>query len=172
MFTSKITFDFTFNNILATAQHYETNTLIDALKQLGLSVEYEGDGTLLFGLTKLRIAGTLKYKIPILWGSIKITSLKTQVSLEKCTSEIDGFMGTGAVNRMINRQIENFVEMGINNNQQEISDMIEDTLVPKVNKMLKGNDFWTLIDMIFGDSDEKEDDPIVVKCVPPADPWA
>ncbi|XP_075150491.1 uncharacterized protein LOC142224593 [Haematobia irritans] len=173
MFTSKITFDFLFKNIVASASKYETDTILDAMRQLGLSVEYEGDGTLDFGLKNLRIAGTLKYKLPILWGSIKITSLKTQITLESCTSEITGFMGDGSINRMINRQIENFVEMGINNNQAEISDFIEDNLVPKVNKMLKGNDFWTLIDMIFSSSEgESEDDPIVSNCVAPADPWA
>lgn len=173
MLTSKITFDFLFKNIVASASQYDTNTILDAMRQLGLSVQYEGEGTLNFGLKNLRIAGTIKYKIPILWGSIKITSMKTQVSLGSCTSEITGFMGNGAINRMINRQIENFVEMGINNNQNEISDLIEDNLVPKVNKMLKGNDFWTLIDMIFSSSEgESEDDPIVVNCVAPADPWA
>lgn len=173
MFTSKVTFDFLFTNIKASATKYETDTILDAMRQLGLSVEYEGDGALGFGLRNLRIAGVLKYKIPILWGSMKITSLKTTITLEKCTSEIEGFMGDGSVNRMINRQIENVVEKGINNNQKEISDLIEETLVPKVNKMLKGNDFWTLIDMIFSSSEgEAEDDPIVTKCVAPADPWA
>ncbi|XP_061389268.1 uncharacterized protein LOC133324441 [Musca vetustissima] len=170
---SKITFDFLFKDIVTSASKYDTNSILDAMRQLGLSVQYEGEGTLDFGLKNLRIAGTIKYKIPILWGSIKITSMKTQVSLGACTSEITGFMGNGAVNRMINRQIENVVEMGINNNQEAISDMIEETLVPKVNKMLKGNDFWTIIDMIFSSTEgEQEDDPIVVNCVPPQDPWA
>ncbi|XP_013102615.1 uncharacterized protein LOC106083878 [Stomoxys calcitrans] len=173
MFTSKIKFDFLFKNIAASASKYETDTILDAMRQLGLSVQYEGDGTLGFGLKNLRVAGTLKYKMPILWGSIKITSLKTQITLESCESEIGGFMGDGSINRMINRQIENFVEKGINNNQDEISDFIEDNLVPKVNKLLKGNDFWTLIDLIFSSSEgESEDDPITTNCVPPADPWA
>lgn len=171
--TSKVQFDFTFRNVKASAEKYDTNTLLDAMRQLGLSVQYEGDGSLEFGLKNLRIAGKMKYKIPILWGSIKITSLKTEISLEKCTSDITGFMGDGSINRMINQQIENFVETGINSNTQEISDFIEDNLVPKVNKMLKGNDFWTLIDLIFSSTEgENEDDPIETTCVPPADPWA
>lgn len=171
--TSKITFDFLFTDIFASASKYETDTILDAMRQLGLSVEYEGEGTLGFGLKNLRIAGTLKYKIPILWGSIKVTSLKTEISLESCTSEITGFMGDGSINRMINRQIENIVEMGINNNQAAISNLVEETLVPKVNKILKGNDFWTIIDMIFSSSEgESENDPIISKCVAPSDPWA
>lgn len=171
--TSKITFDFLFQNINASANKYETDTILDLLKQLGLSVQYEGDGSLEFGLKNLRIAGVLKYKIPILWGSIKITSLKTEFSLEQCTSDITGLLGDGSLNKMMNRQIENLVESGINNNSQEISDFIENNLVPKVNKILKGNDFWTLIDMIFSNTEgESEDDPIVTNCVPPSDPWA
>uniref|UniRef100_A0A1L8EG06 Putative juvenile hormone binding protein in insects n=1 Tax=Haematobia irritans TaxID=7368 RepID=A0A1L8EG06_HAEIR len=171
--TSKITFDFLFQDINASATKYETDTILDLLQQLCLSVQYEGDGFLEFGLKNLRIAGVLKYKIPILWGSIKITSLKTEISLEQCTSDITGLLGDGSLNKMINRQIENLVVSGINNNSQEISDFIEDNLVPKVNKILKGNDFWTLIDIIFSSTEgESEDDPIVTKCVPPSDPWA
>ncbi|KAM7352102.1 uncharacterized protein ACRADG_004740 [Cochliomyia hominivorax] len=173
MLTSKVKFDFTFHNVKASADKYETDTILDAMRQLGLSVQYEGDGALEFGLTNLRIAGTLKYKIPILWGSIKITSLKTEITLEKCSSNITGFMGDGSINNLINRQIENFVENGVNGNKQEISDFIENNLVPKINKKLKGNDFWTLIDFIFSSTEgETENDPINTTCVPPEDPWA
>ncbi|EDV31989.1 uncharacterized protein Dana_GF14265 [Drosophila ananassae] len=171
--TSKVTFDFLFANIDTTAQKYSTDTLIDALRQLGLSVEYEGSGELLFDLVNLRIAGTLKYKLPMLWGSAKITSLKTTISLESVESDITGFMGNGKINRAINSQLENIVVKAINNNQQTISDTIENTVLPPVNKMLKGNDFWTLVDLILSSSDgESEDDPIVVDCDPAADPWA
>ncbi|XP_034472486.1 uncharacterized protein LOC117780169 [Drosophila innubila] len=173
VFTSKITFDFNFNNIDTTAQKYETDTLIDALRQLGLSVEYEGTGSLLFDLINLRIKGTLKYKLPVLWGSAKILSLKTTIGLGAVESDITGFMGNGKVNSAINRQLENAVVKLINENQQSISDAIEDTIVPPVNKFLKGKDFWTLVDLILAGSEgESEDDPIVVDCVPPADPWA
>ncbi|EDV58621.1 uncharacterized protein LOC6540738 [Drosophila erecta] len=171
--TSKVTFDFLFTNIDTTAQKYNTDTLIDALRQLGLSVEYEGSGELLFDLVNLRIAGTLKYKLPMLWGSAKITSLKTTISLESVTSDITGFMGNGKINRAINSQLENIVVKGINGNQDLISDTIENAIVPPVNKMLKGKDFWTIVDLILSSSEgESEDDPIVVDCDPSADPWA
>nr|CAL26555.1 CG7953 [Drosophila melanogaster] len=171
--TSKITFDFLFKNIDTTAQKYDTDTLIDALRQLGLSVEYEGSGELLFDLVNLRIAGTLKYKLPMLWGSAKITSLKTTISLESVTSDITGFMGNGKINRAINSQLENIVVKGINGNQDAISETIENAIVPRVNKMLKGKDFWTVVDLILASSDgESEDDPIVIDCDPSADPWA
>ncbi|XP_016938342.3 uncharacterized protein [Drosophila suzukii] len=171
--TSKVKFDFLFQNIDTTAQKYSTDTVIDALRQLGLSVEYEGSGELLFGLVNLRIAGTLKYKLPMLWGSAKITSLKTTISLESVTSDISGFMGNGKINRAINSQLENIVVKTINDNQGTISDTIEDAIVPPVNKALKGKDFWTVVDLIMSSSDgESEDDPIVVDCDPAADPWA
>ncbi|CAD6997373.1 uncharacterized protein LOC105665409 [Ceratitis capitata] len=169
----KITFDFTFNNIRATAPFYSTDTILDALNQLGLSVQYEGDGSLEFGLKKLRIAGTLKYKIPLLWGSIKILSLKTTISLGECESNITGFLGDGALNSLMNKKLESAVLGGINNNQQLISESIENNLVPYVNSLLKGNDFWTLIDLILsGDDGASEDDEIVTNCVAPEDPWA
>ncbi|ALC39605.1 CG7953 [Drosophila busckii] len=173
MITSKITFDFVFKNIDTTAQSYNTDTLIDAMRQLGLSVEYEGSGGLLFDLINLRVAGVLKYKLPVLWGSAKITSLKTTISIGDVKSDVTGFMGNGKINHAINRQLENIVVKSVNDNQQAISNAIEDAIVPRVNKMLKGKDFWTLVDVILSSGDgESEDDPIVVDCVPPADPWA
>ena len=171
--TSKVTFDFLFKNINISADKYETDTILDLMRQLGLSVQYEGDGSLEFGLKNLRIAGVLRYKIPILWGSIKITSLKTEFSLEECNSDITGILGDGSLNKMINRKLESAVVSGLNDNSQQLSDFIEDNLVPKVNKILKGNDFWTLIDYIFTNTEgENEDDPIITNCVPPTDPWA
>lgn len=173
VFTSKVTFDFLFSNVDTTAQKYDTDTLIDALRQLGISVEYEGNGSLLFDLINLRISGTLKYKLPVLWGSAKILSLKTTIALGAVESDISGFMGNGKINNIINRQLENIVVKAINDNQETISDAIEDTIVPRVNKVLKGKDFWTLVDLILSSSDgESEDDPITTDCVPPSDPWA
>jgi len=170
---NRIKFDFLFSNIRASAQKYDTDTMIDLLRQLGLSVEYEGDGSLDFGLVNLRLAGTLKYKIPILWGSVKITSLKTKVTLEKCNSDISGFMGDGKLNRMVNDQVEGLIESSVNDNEEAVSNLIEDNLVPRVNKLLKGNNFWTILAYILSSSDgENEDDPIVTNCVAPADPWA
>ncbi|XP_050320381.1 uncharacterized protein LOC126753187 [Bactrocera neohumeralis] len=170
---SKVTFDITFKNIRASAPHYTTNTILDALRQLGLSVQYEGDGSLDFGLKNLRIAGTLKYKIPILWGSTKITSLRATITLESANSEITGIFGESKWNKLLNDKLASFIESGINDNQQLITDSIENTVVPRVNQMLKGNDFWTLLDSILSsDSGTSEDDPIETNCVAPEDPWA
>ncbi|XP_014099407.2 uncharacterized protein [Bactrocera oleae] len=170
---SKVTFDITFSNIRASASHYDTKTIVDGLRQLGLSVQYEGDGTLDFGLKNLRVAGTLKYKIPMLWGSMRITSLKVTITVESCNSEINGFFGEGKLNRLLNDKLASLIESGINDNQQIISETIENTLVPRVNKKLKGKDFWTILDAILSSDDgTSEDDPIVTKCVAPEDPWA
>ncbi|TMW40978.1 hypothetical protein DOY81_013941 [Sarcophaga bullata] len=117
--TSKVTFDFMFQNINISADKYETDTILNLMRQLGLSVQYEGDGSLEFGLKNLRIAGVLRYKIPILWGSIKITSLKTEFSLDECTSDITGILGDGNLNQMINRQLESAVVFN-DNSQHDI----------------------------------------------------
>ncbi|XP_036344450.1 uncharacterized protein LOC118753847 [Rhagoletis pomonella] len=170
---SKITFDFTFRNIRASAPQYATNTILDALNQLGVSVQYEGDGSLDFSLKNLRVSGTLKYKIPLLWGSIRITSLKTKIALEGCDSNITGILGESKLNELLNRRLENAVISGINDNQNQISESIENTVVPRVNALLKGNDFWDILDKILNsDGAESEDEPIKTSCVAPEDPWA
>uniref|UniRef100_A0A1A9WU06 Uncharacterized protein n=1 Tax=Glossina brevipalpis TaxID=37001 RepID=A0A1A9WU06_9MUSC len=67
MFTSKITFDFLFRYVQASADGYETDTILNALRELGLLVKYEGIGDFNVGVKNLRIAGVLNKILKILY---------------------------------------------------------------------------------------------------------
>jgi len=162
-FKKKVTFDFNFKELKATAKHLNTDTFIDFLKQLGLTVRYEGSGPLEFALENLRLTGTFKYKMPWLWGSIKIYNFHCTVSLGGVRSNIGGILGNGGINEMINDEIEMAIPAYINGNQNEISAMIEEIVVPNVNAKLKGKKIWDLFSMLGSSSS---------KCVPEPAPWS
>lgn len=163
LFGKKVQFDFNFPELKATARTLDTDTLIDFLKQLGISVRYEGSGPLSFSLNNLRLKGKFNYKIPFIFGSIKIYKFECVVSLGGVQSNIGGILGNGRVNEMINDEIEYAIPAFINGNQQQISDTIEQMIVPTVNEKMKGKKIWSLLGMLGSST---------TKCVPEPAPWS
>ncbi|CAD6997374.1 uncharacterized protein LOC101460765 [Ceratitis capitata] len=161
-FNKKVKYHFVFKQLKATAHILNTDTSLDLMRALGLSVRYEGSGPLEFILENLSIQGQFKYKMPFLWGSIKIYKFEAKVTLGGVTSNIGGILGNGKLNRYINEQLENFIPDFINGNQNEISAHIEDVLVPRVNAYLKGHKVWWLLGQVIGSSN---------KCYPTPAPW-
>lgn len=160
-----VKFHFNFPEIRLRSQ-YETDTFIDQMKQYGIDVRYEGKGDVDFSLKNLQLKGSFKYKMPWLWGSMKIYKFNCVVTLGECNSNIQGLLGNGKLNRKLNEIIENTVVSAINDNQKEISDKIEENFVPRVNAVLKGHKIWYLFSLLgggFGSTGSK--------CVPPPEPW-
>lgn len=159
--TVKFHFDF---GELRLRSEYDTNTFIDLMNQFGFDVKYEGKGSIDMSLKHLEIKGSFKYKMPIFWGTMKIYKLKCVVTLRDFESDIQsGLLGTGSLNRKFNDVLEKMVVSSINDHQQEISDKIEEMLVPRVNAALKGHKIWYLFSMLGNTGDT---------CVPPAsEPW-
>ncbi|XP_067625372.1 uncharacterized protein [Eurosta solidaginis] len=162
-FNKKVKYHFIFKELKATAHILNTNTTIDLLKELGVSVNFEGSGPLEFILHDLSIQGQFKYKIPYLWGSIKIYKFEAIVGLGGVTSNIGGILGNGKLNRYINDQIENTITSYINDNQKEISKKIEEAIVPNVNAKLKGHKIWWIFGQLGSSSSGK--------CNPEPVPW-
>jgi len=166
-FTKKVKFDFNFPELRARALYLNTNTFADMLEQLGISVRYEGSGPLDFSLHNLRLTGEFKYKMPILWGSIKIYKFQMTVGLGSVTSNIGGILGNGAYNQLINNYIEQAIPLYVNNNQAEISAKIETTLVPSINESLKGNNILSLLWDSLMNIGSSSPPP----CIPTPAPW-
>ncbi|XP_055904599.1 uncharacterized protein LOC129940318 [Eupeodes corollae] len=159
----KVKFHFIFRKIKTTSK-FNTDTFLNLMKELGVSVRYEGKGAIDFSLINLSIKGSFKYKAPMIWGSVKIYKFKMGITLGDCKSNITGIAPTSNINRFINNQIEDTILSGINDNQAEISARIEEYVVPSINESLKGKNIWAVIAM----KPPKPDG----KCVPPPDPWA
>ncbi|KAM8715204.1 hypothetical protein ACLKA7_002278 [Drosophila subpalustris] len=161
-FSKKVKFHFKFKELKASAHVLNTDTLIDLLQELGLSVRYEGTGPLAFSLENLSIQGQFKYKMPFIFGSIKIYKFECVVALGGVTSHIGGILGNGRINEMINDIISYEVPAFVNGRQKEISDRIEQFFVPLVNEKLKGHKIWYLLKMLTNSTK---------KCSPTPAPW-
>lgn len=161
-FNKKVKFHFNFKELKATASVLNTDAFLDTMKQLGLSVRYEGSGPLEFTLKNLSIQGQFKYKMPWIFGSIKIYKFQAVVTLGGVDSNIGGILGNGKLNELINDQIEYLIPNFINGHQEEISAIIEETIVPRVNAQMKGKKIWYMLGQL-GNSNKK--------CNPPPAPW-
>ncbi|XP_016938352.1 uncharacterized protein [Drosophila suzukii] len=147
-FSKKVKFHFKLPLLKASAHYLDTDTLVDMLKQLGLSVRYESSGPLSFSLMDLSIQGEFKYKMPFIFGSIKIYKFSCVVSLGGVSSNIGGVMGSGRINEYINEMIDKEVPAFINGNQKQISAKIEEIFVPMVNAHLTGHKIWYLFSLL------------------------
>jgi len=67
-FSKKVKFHFKLPLLKASAHYLDTDTLVNMLKQLGLSVRYESSGPLSFSLMDLSIQGEFKYKMPFIFS--------------------------------------------------------------------------------------------------------
>ncbi|XP_030569891.1 uncharacterized protein LOC115769303 [Drosophila novamexicana] len=161
-FSKKVQFHFKFKELKISSHILNTDTLIDLLQELGLSVRYEGTGPLGFTLEDLSIQGSFKYKMPLIFGSIKIYNFDCVVALGGVTSHIGGILGNGRFNEMVNDIIDYEVPALVNGRQKQISDRIESYFVPLVNERLKGHKVWFLLKQLVN---------LNKKCSPTPAPW-
>lgn len=132
--TSKINISIKFNEELQT--NISNYVLKSFVKQRGLTVNLVGNGSVNFILKGLQIDANIKYSLGIISQKIKIKDLKVVISLDDCTSEITGILGDGFVNRKMNEFICEFILIGINDSQNEITNAIEENVKPKINEFL------------------------------------
>ncbi|XP_022224992.2 uncharacterized protein LOC111075810 [Drosophila obscura] len=147
-FNKKVQFHFNFKHLKASAHFLNTDTFVDLLRQLGLSVRYESTAPMSFALENLSIQGQFKYKMPFLFGSIKISKFQCTIGLGGVSSNIGGVMGNGRINEFINDMIDYEVPAFINGQQEAISKHIEEIFVPMINQKLKGHKVWYLLSML------------------------
>lgn len=156
--TSKVKLSLRWNKIHALVQNYYMKSRI---QQRGLTVNVVGDGVADVAIEGLQVDVDIKYKLGLLSRKIKLIDFKVKIILDNIDCDITGLLGDGFVNHKMNELIEEFVLMGINDNQQEITNTIEDTVKPLVNDFL---DQHPLDDLIGGGGGSGEPKP---KCVPP-----
>lgn len=127
------------------------------LKKQGLTINLVGDGSVDFILKGLQVDVNIKYSFGIISQKIKIKEFKVLISLDVCKSDITGILGNGFVNNKINEFICEFILIGINDNQNEITNTIEEHVKPIINDYLDQHKFTDL-----GGSEEPKP-----KCEPP-----
>ncbi|XP_035890553.1 uncharacterized protein LOC118502432 [Anopheles stephensi] len=105
-------------------------------------------GSFRFDAKGLTVKGSAS--IGISGDKLQIRSLTVTPTLKSVRSDVKNVFLQPIVNFMFNRVVEGVVPGLINNNQQEITQLIEQQLKPMINEMLGDLSLQDLIDMVSG----------------------
>ncbi|XP_067625374.1 uncharacterized protein [Eurosta solidaginis] len=149
--TSKITFRFTFRNINVDT-FYDLSLLA---KKSGFTINMIGNGRAKFAIKDMSISGTVKYSFGVLTGKLKIKSMKIRTRIGEVESNIEGVLGKGDINTRMNNMLAEMVTLGINENEDQITETIEKMAMPRMNDALKEVNISDLIHGGNGEPKEK-----------------
>ncbi|XP_055904606.1 uncharacterized protein LOC129940324 [Eupeodes corollae] len=124
-----------------------TNLTIDALSKLGLKLNGNVHSDAELVLQNVTFQGYFKYKMPFVFGSVKIYKFEASIQVGNIVSKIDGLMGNGLLNQLLNSKIEKSLLQLVNSSkgQTKISTLLRDTLVPFANSKFEGSNIWTIL---------------------------
>lgn len=144
--TSKLTYDLTFNDIQILGQYFAKANITYP----GVNLKAHGLGDVNLLLQQLRLNGSFRL-LPHLKG-LRMTHFKVNVSLGYVKSKFTGILDNKYATIFFNRWLEEFLTMGINDeyNQEIISELIRDIIVPKVNGFLSNYSLVDLFKLILG----------------------
>lgn len=150
---SKVTFRFIFNNV-------NVDTMYDfqlMLKKAGFTINMIGAGPAKFAIKDMQIWGTMKYSLGVLSGKLKLKTLEVRTHIGEVDSDIEGILGEGIVNHKMNDVIAEALELVINENEDMITETIENAALPMVNSVLDEIKLTDLVGSIGGgDGTEKD----------------
>lgn len=158
----KAKFHVQFKRLRVSSTQFQTNTLVDLLKTMGISLRYNGTGPLNFTINDLDIVGSTQFTMPIIWGSVEIYNFESSIKVGSVNSKIGLLQNNRVINEMLNKQIENLLPEFINSNKGALNPIIRKQILPMLNKALKGTKIWSLISLWFNSGS---------KCVPKPAPF-
>ncbi|XP_060660464.1 uncharacterized protein LOC132794190 [Drosophila nasuta] len=143
-----IKFDMTFPRIQISSSNYKLNILS---RLFGSDMSLWGDGVFDVELTDLRANGSFIIRPAAITHSTYIKSWKVDWQLGKASSRITGILGKSQiVSKMFNKIIEDFLELLINDNPTEISEIMEQLIVPPMNDVLDNVAWYEITAIILG----------------------
>ncbi|KAL7740393.1 hypothetical protein ACLKA6_013190 [Drosophila palustris] len=135
-----IKFDMTFPRIQLKSSNYKLNFL-----------SLWGDGVFDLELINLRAKGSFIIRPSALTHGTHIKSWKVDWQLGKSSSKITGILGKNAlVSKIFNQIIDEFLELLINDNPNEISQFMEQLIVPPMNSVLENLAWYEITAIILG----------------------
>lgn len=156
--TSRVTFRFLFRNVNVDTK-YDLRLF---LKKAGFTINLVGNGPAKFAIKELAISGVVRYSLGVLSGKLKVRTLSIRTHIGEVESDIRGVLGEAGINEKFNGALAELLQVGVNENENEIADTIESIALPRVNSVLSEMTLADLISMVAGNGGEKGE------CIPPS----
>lgn len=119
-----------------------------------------------FALKDLTVWGVIKYNLGLVSGKLSLKELSVYVSLGEVNSDIGGLSKISIINKKLNRIIEEWIMLSINDNTNKIAELTNSMVLPIVNDIIGDMSLSDLLGMIAGGGNGEEEKEA---CVPPED---
>ncbi|XP_065356896.1 uncharacterized protein LOC135951217 [Calliphora vicina] len=158
---SRVNFKFNWNHV-----YFNTDYQMSSARgNMGL----KRSGPAKFALKDFTVWGVIKYNLGLISGNLSLKELSVYVSLGEVKSEIGGLSKIPIINRKLNRIIEEWFMITVNDNTNKVAELTNSMVVPIVNDMLSDMSLGDLLGMIGGGGSGEGEPAEKVPCVPPQD---
>lgn len=142
-----IKFDVTFPRIQVNSANYKMNLLG---RLFGADLSMWGDGIFNLELINLRANGSFIMRPSSAVQGVYVKSWKVDWQLGEASSQTTGIMGNRYYTKFVNSIIQEFLELLINDNPQEVAEFMEQLIVPPMNGVLQHVAWYEITAIILG----------------------
>lgn len=141
-----IKFDVNFPSIHLKSENFK----FDLSRFLGATVSTQCDGVLDVELLDLRANGSFVLRPSGLANGVHVMRWNIDWQLGKAVSQITGIGGNKHVEKVINFIIQDSLQLLVNDNPEEISQFMEQLIVPPLNEVLENVAWYEITAIILG----------------------
>lgn len=128
------------------------------LDEFGLELNVEGNGSAEIDVSGIELWGNVKFAVNLAKGKISIKSLNLKSHVDKVFTDIQGVMGDGDVNGVLNTLLPDLIQWVANDEENQIvQTIIENVGLPMINEMLAQVSLDDLMNMMPGEDDYEDE---------------
>ncbi|XP_016938371.3 uncharacterized protein [Drosophila suzukii] len=142
-----IKFDMNFPKISLKSSNYKLNLLA---RLFGGDFSLWGDGVFNLELINFRAYGSFVIRPKSATSGVYVKSWKVNWELEEAKSQTTGFMNSRLYTKFINDLIKEYLDILINENPTEVSQFMEELIVPPMNLVLENVAWYEITAIILG----------------------
>ncbi|XP_017037322.1 uncharacterized protein [Drosophila kikkawai] len=142
-----IKFDMNFPKISVKSSNYKLDILASLF---GSDFSLWGDGALALELINFRAYGSFIIRPKSATSGVYVKSWKVKWELGEARSQTTGIMNSRLYTKFINDLIKEYLEVMINDNPTEVSQFMEDLIVPPMNMVLENVAWYEITAIILG----------------------
>ncbi|XP_016961917.1 uncharacterized protein LOC108032551 [Drosophila biarmipes] len=142
-----IKFDINFPKISLKSSNYKLNLLA---RLFGGDISLWGDGVFNLELINFRANGSFVIRPKSSTSGVYVKSWKVDWELEEAKSQTTGFMNSRLYTKFVNDMIKEYLDILINDNPTEVSQFMEELIVPPMNLVLDNVAWYEITAIILG----------------------